>query len=448
MTSGPTMPRADSAALQTGEITPLELVERCLATIERHEPVTAAWVLVDADSARRQAVELGEELRQGRRRGPLHGLPIGVKDIIDVAGWPTRAGSPLRVRHVAERDATVVARLRAAGAILLGKTVTTELACFDPPPTRNPWNPARTPGGSSSGSAAAVALGMCPAALGSQTGGSITRPATYCGIAGCKPSFGRVSRAGVVPVSEHLDHVGPMAARVSDLATMLSAMSGPDPLDPATLEQPPLALPLPLAAGSPPVLAVPKEFLVWADAEASREFARACNVLRSAGATIREISQPPDFGPLHSHHRRIMAAEAAHLHRRDFAAHRDLYGPKLAGLLDEGLAVRPDQLHESLAHQACARAAADDLLHVHPLLLTPATSTAAPGIESTGDPVMNSPWSYLGLPTVSLPSGLSTDGLPLGLQLVGPRYGEAELLPAALWCESVLQFRLAPKLIC
>src|SRR5262245_19352757 len=215
------MPRSilDAATqMHERQLTTRQLVDRCLARIEEREDQLHAWVLVDAGGARAAADKLGEELARGVCRGPLHGIPIGVKDIIDVEGWPTRAGSPLREGHIARQDATVVARLRAAGAVLLGKTVTTEFACFDPPPTVNPWNHACTPGGSSSGSAAALATQMCLGALGSQTGGSITRPAAYCGVAGCKPTFGRVSRAGVVPISHHLDHVGPMGRRVSDLA--------------------------------------------------------------------------------------------------------------------------------------------------------------------------------------------------------------------------------------
>ena len=186
-----------AAALRRGETTPGELVEQCLARIACYEPQVKAWVSVDAEGARKTAALLHSEFLQGHDRGPLHGIPIGIKDLIDIEGWPTQAGSPLRREHRAECDAPLVARLRAAGAIILGKTVTTEFACFDPSPTRNPWNLTRTPGGSSSGSAAAVALGMCYGAVGSQTGGSIIRPASFCGVAGCKPTHGAVSLAGV-----------------------------------------------------------------------------------------------------------------------------------------------------------------------------------------------------------------------------------------------------------
>ncbi|HUE17149.1 MAG TPA: amidase, partial [Planctomycetaceae bacterium] len=188
-------------AIKQGQVTSQALVERCLARIDEWESRIHAWVSVDRDGARHRAQQLDEESRAGRWRGPLHGIPIGIKDIVDMAGLPTGAGSRRMAQTTAAGDATIVRKLREAGAVLLGKTVTTQFACFDPPPTRNPWNLDRTPGGSSSGSAAGVATGMCLAAIGSQTGGSITRPAIYCGVAGCKPSYGRVSLAGIVPVA-------------------------------------------------------------------------------------------------------------------------------------------------------------------------------------------------------------------------------------------------------
>ena len=213
-----------ASAIRTGGLSPVELVAKCLEAIDRYEPRVRAWVLVDRAGARTEAERLEKAARRGEWRGPLHGIPLGIKDIIDVAGWPTAAGSRLWANQVAGRDAEVVARLLKAGAILLGKTVTTPYASFDPPPTRNPWNLERTPGGSSSGSAAAVACGMCLGALGSQTGGSLTRPASYCGVATCKPSFGAVSVDGVLPLSPSMDHVGPIARSVRDLAILLKVI--------------------------------------------------------------------------------------------------------------------------------------------------------------------------------------------------------------------------------
>src|SRR5437879_3125613 len=213
--------------IRQGRLSPSELLEDCLSKIDRYEPKVQAWVFVDRESARAQCDALTQELKHGQYRGPLHGVPLGIKDIFDVFDWPTAAGSQLWKQSIARRDATVVARLRQAGAVFLGKTVTTQYASFDPSPTRNPWNLTRTPGGSSSGSAAAVACGMCLGALGSQTGGSITRPASYCGVAGCKPTFGRVSVNGVVPLAYSMDHPGPMALCVWDLAVLLQTIEDP-----------------------------------------------------------------------------------------------------------------------------------------------------------------------------------------------------------------------------
>src|SRR5262245_7435061 len=234
------MPTIHAAAeqIRQGRLSPVDLLEPCLERIERHEGRVRAWVLVDAEGAREQARKCAREVEAGGWRGPLHGIPLGIKDIFDVFDWPTAAGSRLWAQSVARRDATVVHRLRQAGAVFVGKTVTTPFASFDPPVTRNPWDLQRTPGGSSSGSAAAVACGMCLGALGSQTGGSITRPASYCGVAGCKPSYGRVSADGVVPLAPSMDHPGPIALCVKDLALLLQTVAGPDPRDATCADRP------------------------------------------------------------------------------------------------------------------------------------------------------------------------------------------------------------------
>ncbi len=207
--------------LRHGRLSPVDLVKSCLERIERFDERVRAWVLVDREGALSRAEECAAEIKRGQWRGPLHGIPLAIKDIFDVFDWPTAAGSRLWKNSIARQDATVVRRLRQAGAIFVGKTVTTQFASFDPPPTRNPWNAARTPGGSSSGSAAALACGMCLGALGSQTGGSIARPASYCGVAGCKPTFGRISTDGVVPLAPSMDHPGPLARCVRDLEILL-----------------------------------------------------------------------------------------------------------------------------------------------------------------------------------------------------------------------------------
>src|SRR5262245_16041319 len=220
--------RGAAQALRDKRLSSIKLLEHYLERIDRLDPTIRAWVLIDPPRARAEAEARDGELARGYDRGPLHGVPVGIKDIFDVFDWPTACGSQLWKNAVARRDAVVVQRLRDAGAVLIGKTVTTQYASFDPPPTRNPWGLTRTPGGSSSGSAAAVAAGMCPAALGSQTGGSITRPGSYCGVASCKPTYGRTSTQGVLPLAPSMDHVGPLARCIRDVAILLQAIAGPD----------------------------------------------------------------------------------------------------------------------------------------------------------------------------------------------------------------------------
>ncbi|HEV3002851.1 MAG TPA: amidase [Pirellulales bacterium] len=439
---------ASAVELRAGRLTPIDLVGRCLECIRRFEPRVRAWVLVDNEGARHAAARLDEELRSGRSRGPLHGIPLGIKDIVDVAGWPTRAGSPLLEGHVAGRDATIVARLRQAGAILLGKTVTTEFASFDPPTTRNPWDLARTPGGSSSGSAAAVALGMCLGAIGSQTGGSITRPASYCGIAGCKPTLGRVSTTGLVPLSFHLDHPGPIARTVGDLATILSAIAGYDPADPVSVDVPAVDDVLGDRATVPRRLGLLEEFFMEGASPAVVAGVRkALGTLQTAGATVVSATLPASFAQVHRHHRRIMAVDAAHEHRAFFPSRRSEFGPNIASLLDEGLAASAIDYAASLAHQQRFRREMTAALEGFDALVTPATVDTAPDTRTTGDPKFNSPWSHAGLPTVSFPIGLANDGLPLSLQLIGRPFDEGRLLRAAAWCEAQVGFHALPPLL-
>lgn len=440
-----------AAAIQRNMVSPLELVEDCLGRIDQWESRLSAWVVVDRDGALQAARRLTDELARGTVRGPLHGIPLAIKDIVDVAGFPTRAGSALTDAQPAAEDAPVVARLRRAGAIILGKTVTTEFACFDPSPTRNPWNLAHTPGGSSSGSAAAVAVGMCAGAIASQTGGSITRPASYCGVAGVKPTFGRVSRRGVTPVSFHLDHVGVMARSAADCAALLNAIAGDDPHDPGAESHEEFSLDECLArvaTQKPPRLAILRSFFFdGAEREVAELTEAAIRRLCNGGAEVVELPLPEGFEQVHAMHRRVMAAEAADFHRTAFGAPRAGYGPNMAALLAEGLAVSIANYQAALRHQHEFRQAVARTLSAVDALITPATPTAAPaGLNSTGDPRFNSPWSFAGLPTVSIPIALVQAGLPISLQLIGPAWSEARLLATAIWCERKLEFYLRPQM--
>jgi len=422
-------------AIRAGRLTPGDLLERCLAQIRGHEAAVRAWALVDEDGARQAAAERTREAERGRWRGPLHGIPIGVKDIIDVKGLPTRAGSPLLGHEPAAADAPVVAALRRAGAVILGKTVTVEFACFDPSPTRNPWNLSHTPGGSSSGSAAALAMGMCLGALGTQTGGSLVRPSAYCGVATCKPTFGRLSTQGIVPVSASLDHPGPMARTVGDVALLLGCLFGKPnwrPLGPAS---------------APRLGLVETTLLMDCDAAVQRTTQAAMEQLARAGADIQPIALPSRFAEAMKMHRCIMSVEAAAEHRERFAAHRGQYGPLIAALLDEGLAISAVDYVEAKAWHRDFRREAARLLDGLDALAMPSTpTTAPPTLATTGTPHFQAPWSLGRLPVVSLPCGLADDGLPVALQLIGRRNGEARLLEIAAWCEASLGFNALPTL--
>jgi Asp-tRNA(Asn)/Glu-tRNA(Gln) amidotransferase A subunit family amidase len=434
-----------SAALRCGELTPLELLASCLERIDRYEARVRAWVFVDRDYARAQAETAAAELLQKRWRGPLHGIPIGIKDIFDVFDWPTAAGSRLWAQSVARQDATAVHRLRQSGAVLLGKTVTTQYASFDPPPTRNPWNTDRTPGGSSSGSAAAMACGMCLGALGSQTGGSITRPASYCGVAGCKPTYGRVSTAGVVPLAPSMDHVGPIAGCIRDLAILLQTIAGSDPRDPECSDR---AVPDYLACcrqmtSAPRLGRLRGLFHDLAESPMHKLLDRVSDQFRSRGAVVSDVALPSAFAETVPCHRTVMAVEAAAYHGLRLRRHPDDYAPRIRALLEEGLAcpapeyARCKELQQQVSSEMLSCFEGVDVL------LTPATTGPAPDTVTTGDPAFNSPWSFTGLPTASLPAGQDPDGMPLAIQLVGRPWGEAELLAAAAWCEEVLSIAKA-----
>ncbi len=414
-------------ALREGKITCVSLLEECLDHIDRHEDKVRAWVLVDRPRARAEAEARDRELRQGCDRGLLHGVPMGIKDIFDVFDWPTACGSALWRNAVARQDAPAVARLRQAGAVLVGKTVTTQYASFDPPPTRNPWNLARTPGGSSSGSAAAVAARMCLAALGSQTGGSITRPASYCGVPACKPTYGIISLDGILPLAASMDHPGPMASCVFDVAAVLQAIADPGAPDWVT----PLRGEL-----RPPVLGRPRGIFERLADDAVRAMTEeTCRKWAARGATIRDVALPAGFAEVTARHRIVMAVEAAAFHQERLRRHPDDYGPRIRSLLEEGLACPAVEYARTKEHQARLKADMAAVFHDVDALLCPATTMPAPDAATTGDPAFNSPWSYTGLPVVSIPTELSPDGLPVGVQLVGAARSEGLLFQAAAWGE-------------
>jgi aspartyl-tRNA(Asn)/glutamyl-tRNA(Gln) amidotransferase subunit A len=420
-------------AVRRGEITPVKLLEQCLTRIDLFEERIRAWVLVDKERARVDAVRLMDELKRGIDRGPLHGIPIGVKDLFDVFDWPTAAGSKRWANSYARQDCPAVARLREAGAVLMGKTVTVAYAAFDPPLTKNPWNFERTPGGSSSGSAAAVACGMCFGALGSQTGGSITRPASYCGVYGLKPTFGRISLEGVVPFASSLDHAGPIAGSVRDLAIMLQPMAwtgdGPQPGSiPEELVRKRLGLPGGL-------------FDQHAEPVMAEAFRRLVTSLRSKGWHIDACPLPPAVAEIPIHHRRLMSSEAAAFHGERLRRYPDDYPPRMTELLENGLAVTGRDLLETEQHYEALRNELDERFPHHiDAYLTPATLGPPPDTSTTGSNLFQAPWSYMGLPTVSLPFAWTDDGLPLCVQLAGDYWCEDDLIAVACELEKDIAF--------
>ena len=434
--------RAGAAAITAGRLTALQWVDACLARIAEREPAVQAWQHLDAAHARAQASERDAERdiarATGRPLGPLHGVPVGLKDIIDTADLPTENGSPLHAGRRPKRDATVVARLRAAGAVILGKTVSTEFATYTAGKTRNPHDPARTPGGSSSGSAAAVAAGMVPLALGTQSNASIIRPAAFCGVHGFKPSHGQVSRHGVLKLSRTLDAVGVFARNLDDIALVAEQIGGFDAADPDTRPQLPLRLGA-LPHGEPvvtPRLAFVKTPM-WERCDASTQ--RAFETLHAAlGAQCVEVKLPDWMGVAWDWHRTVMEAEMAANLEREWLHGQDALSPSLREQLRRGREVSALAYQQALAGVPRLLDGLAGVFGEFDAIVTPATRGTAPPIETTGDPAFGTLWTLCGLPAFSLPLLQGDDGLPLGVQLVGACGDDVRLLRTARWLETGL----------
>jgi Asp-tRNA(Asn)/Glu-tRNA(Gln) amidotransferase A subunit family amidase len=432
-------------SIRSGLTSQQDAVEACLAAIDKLDGEIEAWVEVD----RKNAVQRAKELSGQAPTAPLHGLPVGIKDIIDVAGLPTRLGAPAFAHYVAERDAAAVARLRAAGAIPLGKTATTQFAYMDPAPTRNPWNQDHTPGGSSSGSAAAVASGQVPLALGTQTVGSVLRPAAYCGIVGLKPSFGRISYAGANSLAPSFDHVGVLSPSVADAALALDVLAGFDPADPFSAD---VAVQDYVAAarsrGTQPRIGLARHF--YEDAagdEVAHHVTEVAERLRKAGAEVHEIQMPATPREIADLGQPVLRAEAAAVHSPRFERHGDEYAPNIRALIEAGKAVTAV---DYIAAKAACRELRDRLterLRGFDAIMMPVSPTTAPeGLASTGNSIFCAPASFSGLPSIALPSGIGTGGLPLSVQLVSAPFGETTLLSAAAWVEDILAFNARPAI--
>lgn len=423
--SNPALLSATEAArrLRDGRLTAMALLEATLGVIAEREPMVRAFAWLDAERARQAASRSDAARRAGRPGGPLAGLTLGVKDVLDTADLPSQYGSPIWSGHRPRADAAAVALFRRAGAIVIGKTVTTEFATRHPGPTSNPANPAHTPGGSSSGSAAGAAAGFFHAGIGTQTAGSIIRPAAFCGAVGYKPSFGTLHRAGMKVMSESLDTIGVIARSVGDCALFVGAAAGRDLGAPET---PP---------GRPPRLAVTLGPAAAEATDAARTVLdRTVRAAASRGASVTEFVLPPACVDAFERHAVVMNAESAEAlaWERDHAA--TLLSPGLRERMDWGAARSPAELDAGRASFAAARAAfADAIAPFDAVLTLPAPGEAPVGLGWTGDPAFNTLWTLLHVPCVTVPAGSGPLGLPLGVQVVAPIGQDTAALTWAEW---------------
>jgi Asp-tRNA(Asn)/Glu-tRNA(Gln) amidotransferase A subunit family amidase len=421
--------------IREGAVTSVEVVQACLGRVREVDGQVQAWAFLDPDYALGQARAADESRLSGQPIGALHGVPVGLKDIIDTADMPTENGSVLHVGRTPSRDASVVSLLRGAGAVIMGKTVTTEFATRTPGKTRNPHNSGHTPGGSSSGSAAAVAAAMVPLALGSQTTGSTIRPASFCGVFGLKPTHGLIPRHGMLQLSRSLDHVGLFARSVDDIALLLEELAVHDERDPDS--RPRARIPYrALAAEGPPV--APRFAFVktawWerVDADAREAFGE---LVERLGERVEEVELVTPLDEVLEWQRAIGGGEIAINLRREWEHGRDKLSAALRARIEHGRGVLARDYLEAHARALQLNASLTELLEPrYDAILTPAAFGTAPkGLESTGDPAFCATWTLCGMPALSVPLLQGANGLPLGVQLVGARHRDARLLRTARW---------------
>lgn len=420
-------------AIADGTVSAAEVAEAFLARIARREPEIGAFQAFDVDAVRSAARARDAWQTEGRPLGPLHGLPVAIKDIIDTADMPTENGTPLDAGRRPAADAVVVARLRAAGAVILGKTVSTELGAMHPRGTRNPHDAGHTPGGSSSGSAAAVGAGMAPLAIGTQTNGSVVRPASFCGIVGYKPTFGAIPRTGILPQARPLDTVGVFARSVVDAALLADVLSGPDASDPDCSDAPPKVLDAALVPPPSPPTFVFARTASWPSAEPGT--ASAFEALAAAlGDACREARLPSACDEAIALHTTMAFAGMA----RYYGAYHDRGAEALSDwmrtAIEAGRRITAVDYLAALDRRDVLHAHLEDALGDGDVFLTPSAPGAAPaGLGATGSPAFNTLWTLCGMPAISLPLLTGAKGLPLGVQLVARRGEDARLMRAAAW---------------
>ena len=426
-------------ALEEGSLTSEDLVESCLARIDELEDSIGAWAHIDKELALKQAQEADAFRRDGKACGALHGIPIGIKDIIDTSDYPTERGSELFRGRTPYADATLVSLLREAGAIIMGKTVTTELAVLSPGKTRNPHNIEHTPGGSSSGSAAAVACAMVPLSVGTQTNGSVIRPASFCGVYGFKPSFGRISRQGVLLQSAPLDTMGVYARSLSDLALIADVLIRFDSQDPAMKPSAPPAITQVMAED--PAFAPRFAFVrtpKWDQVDESskdgfRELIESAN-LDAENSTIDIIDLPEFFDGLYQDHQNVMEADLALNYAQQYEQGKDQISAVLREILERGQKVLATDyngaLNRMLEYQECL----DEIFEKYDAIITPSTFGAAPaGLETTGSPAMNTIWTFCGNPVINVPLLQDPQGLPVGVSVVARKGDDARVFRSTRW---------------
>lgn len=417
-------------AFRAGEVSTRDYISQIEYFFEKREPSILAFIPEKNRFERlfKEAEDLLTCYPDPNNRPLLFGMLVGVKDIFHVDGFVTQAGSRLPADELQGSEADSVTRLKNAGALILGKTATTEFAYFTPGPTRNPHNPDHTPGGSSSGSAAAVGAGLCPLALGTQTIGSVIRPAAFCGAVGVKPTYERLSREGVIPLSPSLDHIGYFTPNIST-AKLVAPSLYMDWEDATPLNK-------------KPILGIPEgPYLSAASDYALACFGAICDSLSEAGYEIRDISVMDNFQEIRIRHDVIMSAEAAQVHAEWFAKHKELYSPKFTELAKRGQMITNSQLQIALESRHKFR----DLMTKNMIdndidlwICPPTTGPAPKGLDSTGDPVMNLPWTQIGFPALNIPTRKSEDGLPMGVQVIGKWNSDEELLTWAEGIEKVM----------
>ncbi len=425
-------------AIEGGLLSSQELVEACFARIDELEDSIGAWAHLDKEFALEQARKADVFRASGLATGALHGLPVGIKDIIDTNEYATELGTVLHKGRKPEKDATLVSLLKEAGAIILGKTVTTELAVFSPGKTRNPHNIEHTPGGSSSGSAAAVSCAMVPLAVGTQTNGSIIRPASYCGIYGFKPSFARISRHGVLHQSTPLDTVGVFARSPEDLALIADVLMRYDAQDASMTPIAPPCISSVMTKSPPadPIFAFVRT-PVWdlvdqITKDGFRELIETANEKKAK--TIDIVDLPDFFSGIHEDHRKVMERDLARSFASEYDRGKSELSNPLREMIERGQQVSDEEYQFAAAKIDDYGCALDEIFESYDAILTPATPGPAPeGLESTGSPVMNTIWTFCGTPAINLPLLQSPDGLPLGVQLIGEKNDDARLFRTASW---------------